>query len=215
MQLDWNSHFILNIYGMCNSGKSHSLKALIYSASSKKEFDHMLLFTNTSFNNQYDYIPKDYIHPSYDERILGNYMELQKQLISKGKKTKGLIVFDDVLGQSEFGTKHFLTLITQFRQFKLSVIICSQSISKIPLQIRDLAQYSAIFRYESERAIKNAYESFGVLFNNWHEYKEYLINSTGNHKFLFYDKSLSTEGIDKAYKSLKAPAIIPEFKLKF
>ena len=75
LNLDFNKHFILNIFGVCNSGKSACLKYILYYYSKKNMFDHLLLFTNTSFNDQYDYIPDQYIHPAYDEEIIKNYME--------------------------------------------------------------------------------------------------------------------------------------------
>jgi hypothetical protein len=213
--LDWKSHFILNIFGMCESGKSHLLKYLLYSASMKKEFDHLLFFTNTAFNGQYSYIPDEFIHRNYDEAIIGNYMKFQEEAIKSGKKSRGVIVFDDVLGQCQLGSKQFLTLVSQFRQFGLSIIICSQSISKIPNNIRELAQYACIFRYESDRALTNAYESFGVLFNKFDDYKKFFLSKTGDFKFLYYNKKLSTKGIDVAYKSLKAPSKVPLFKMKY
>lgn len=215
MLLNWENHFIANIYGSCSSGKSYLLKYIIYTASHKKKIDHVLLFTNTSFNNQYDYIPEKYIHPAYDSEIIQNYMNLQRELIESGEESNGLIVFDDVLGQAQFNCKQFITLVSQFRQFKISIIICSQSVSQIPLHIRNLAQYAFIFRFEAERVIKACYESFGVLFDNWQEFKKYLLNATNEkHKFLFYDRMKSVDGIQASYKSLRAPKF-PNFKLQF
>jgi hypothetical protein len=216
LQLDFDKHFILNIFGMCLSGKSHALKYILYYYAKKKKYDHMLLFTNTSFNNQYDYIPKQYIHPAYDEEVIKNYMELQRNYISEGKQSSALIVFDDCLGKMEhFASKEFLTLITQYRQFKISIIICSQSVSAIPLNIRNLAQYAIIFRFEAERVIKSCFESFGVLCNNWHEFKDLLIKATSEkYRFLFYDRMKSIEGKEKAYKSMKCPGV-ENFKLDF
>lgn len=216
MDLDFDSHFILSIFGIPRSGKSHCLKYIIYKYSKMQKFDHMLLFTNTSFNNQYEYIPDDYIHPAYDENVIHNYMEFQKQQILEGKESRALIVFDDCLGSEEqFASKKFLTLISQYRQFHISIIICSQSVSAIPLNIRNMSQYVILFRYESKRAIEACFESFGVLCHDWKDFKELLLKATdGKHKFLYYNRDKSIEGRDKAYKSLKCPAI-EEFKLDY
>jgi hypothetical protein len=212
--LTWDKHFVMSIFSMCGGGKSYLLQYILTKGAATKQFDHLLLFANTGFNGQYDYIPKEFVHSNYDENILQQYMIIQKNAIAAGKNSRGVIVFDDVLGDACFGSKTFLNLITQYRQYKLSVIICSQSISKIPCHIRDLSQYSCIFRFESKRAIENAYESFGVLFNDINEYKQHLIKSTGDHKFLFYDKMKSTQGKEEAYKCIMAPKI-PQMKLKY
>lgn len=215
LNLDFEKHFILNIFGVCSSGKSECLKYILYYYAQKKKFDHMLLFTNTSFNNQYDYIPEQYIHPAYDEEIIKNYMELQRNFIAEGKKSNAVIVFDDCLGLDHFASRTFLTLASQFRQFHISIIICSQSVSAIPLNIRNLAQYAIIFRFEAERVIKACYESFGVLCDNWQEFKQMLIKATSQkYHFLFYDRMKSIDGKEKAYKSLKCPKV-DNFKLDF
>ena len=216
MNLDFDKYFILNIFGMCSSGKSHCLKYIIHKYSLEGKFDHMLLFTNTSFNNQYDYIPDEYIHPAYDEDVIFKYMEFQKQMITEGKKSNALIVFDDCLGSDEhFASKKFLTLISQYRQFNISIIICSQSVTAIPLNIRNLAQYAIIFRFEAERVIKACFESFGILCNNWQEFKQLLLKATNEkYKFLFYDRTKSVDGIKEAYKSLRCTKV-PDFKLEY
>ena len=94
MDLDFDKHFILNIFGMCNSGKSHCLKYILYNYAKKKKYDHLLLFTNTSFNNQYDYIPEQYIHPAYDEEIIKNtvaflFENTQNSAVPNGLKPLG------------------------------------------------------------------------------------------------------------------------------
>ena len=215
MNLDFDKHFILNIFGMCLSGKSQCLKYILYYYAKKNKFDHLLLFTNTSFNNQYDYIPEQFIHKAYDEDIIQNYMELQKGFILNGQNSRGIIIFDDCMGISHFLSPVFKTLSSQFRQFNLSIIICSQSVTSIPLDVRNLAQYAIIFRFEAERVIKSCYESFGVLCNNWQDFKELLLNATNaKHRYLFYDKMKSIEGRNVAYKSLKCP-LVGKFKFEF
>lgn len=215
MDLNFNDHFILNIFGMCGSGKSHTLKYIIHDAAKNNKFDHLLLFTNTSFNDQYDYIPHQYIHSAYDEEIIKNYMELQRKCVLDGVKSRGIIIYDDCLGISHFGSKAMQILMSQYRQFNISLIICSQSVSKIPLDIRNLSQYAIIFRFEAEVVIKSCFESFGVLFNNWKEFKEFFMKATcQKYRFLYYDRNKSTEGKEVAYKSLKCP-LVGEFKLNF
>lgn len=213
--LDWNSHFILNIFGMCESGKSHLLKYIIYKASLNKNINHVILFTNTSFNNQYNYIPDKYIHTSFNPEIINNYMELQREVLGNGEKSRGLIVFDDILGEAQFNCKEFLKLITQFRQFNLSVIICSQTVTDIPHKIRCLAQYCCSFEYQTKRSVEALFESYGLLFDTWKEYKEFMNKSTGNYKFLFFDRKMAIKGREHAYKSIRAPAKIPQFQLNY
>ncbi len=72
---------IIIVAGKPGSGKSHFIKYWFYI--NRKNFDFGIVLTKTSFDDGYKFIPKDFIHPDYDEDKISALMKLQASLIKK------------------------------------------------------------------------------------------------------------------------------------
>lgn len=218
MNLDIKSPAFIQIFGSCGSGKTHLLKYLVSHMAKSGQFDHCILFSNTAgwANGDYDYIPEEYQFSMYDDDVLLEYMKIQKQAISSGSKSKGLVIFDDVLGQANLvNNRVLLQLCTQFRHYSCSIILVSQWITKIGPTLRELATNVFLFSQTTKLAYENSFDSFGGHFNNLAEWKGFLKKCTGDYKFLLVNNKSKTNNIEDVYKSMKCPAKIKDFVLEF
>ena len=70
--------------GKPKSGKSHCIKFLLYNFTAKrdlyKRFSYGVVFSKTSFNNAYSFIPKQWVHSKYVPDALDNLMKIQKSI---------------------------------------------------------------------------------------------------------------------------------------
>ena len=65
LELDFSRAQIISLIGTCGSGKSFLLRNLIYQFSKTNMFKFGTVFTGTSFNTDYDFMPEDSVHDDY------------------------------------------------------------------------------------------------------------------------------------------------------
>jgi hypothetical protein len=204
----------LIINGLQGFGKSHLIKYILYN--SRNEFSYGIVFTNTSFAvDSFKYVPKKFVHPEYDENVLVKFMDLQANLATQGIKKKAFLVFDDCLDDGQFKSAPFKRLITQLRHYNIYCVISTQYPNAIPPRFRTNAFQVAIFFMSTEIALKALFASYGQLFERYQDFKHYVMSSTGDFKFIFFEtRGTSTNPLER-YKIMKAPAKIPDFDMKF
>jgi tRNA uridine 5-carbamoylmethylation protein Kti12 len=203
---------IIIISGKPGSGKSHLIKYWLFM--NKKKFDFGIVLTKTSFDDGYTYIPKDFIHPDYDENVIQSLMKIQKKLIKDDIHKNVFLIIDDCLTK-EFNTEIFQDLITQSRHYNITIIICTQYIYKVNPTIRECANYAIIFRQSTGRSLEALYESFGQHFEKLDTFSRYITDNTYDHQFIFVDINSQSDNINEIYKVYKVQEVIPKFKVKF
>lgn len=198
------------IAGAPNAGKSHLTKHLLWTECKKKTFDFGIVFTNTSFNQAYDFLPKKAIKSKYDPAIIKRVIEIQKA----NPNSNAFIIFDDCLGLTAFKTREFDSLMTEYRHLRLTIFICTQWINKIPPIIRSCASMVFMFRQEMKRGIVALYESYGQSFDNEKQWRSFMDkNLQQEHTVLVCNPREPNKA--KKYKVFRAPANIPDFTLDF
>jgi hypothetical protein len=193
------------------SGKSHLMKYII--SQHKQKLKYGIAFSHTAFNEgNLSYIPKKYIFAQYQPDKLQNLMKIQESL-PQGKRPLAFVILDDCLFDSWVNCKHFNRLMTQLRHYNILVIITTQYVNKISTMIRENAFQVCIFASDTERSLKSLYESYGQKFEKFSDFKDYIMKNTGDYKFIFYNRNEMDK--DKQYQILKAPAKLPNFRLKY
>lgn len=136
------SSIIIN--GKSGSGKSTLLARLMTEGHFYKGyFDYVLVFSPTGSQDdiiQYLELPEENIFTEFDESILENILESQKELIEENgvdQAPKICIIFDDIISDQKFlRTKIILKLFSMCRHYNIQVIINSQSWTKVPRALR-------------------------------------------------------------------------------
>src|SRR5579884_407207 len=192
------------------SGKSHLIKYLIYTLAHSRQVDYFVVFCGTTFNEGYDFLPKNYVYSSYDEETLAYY--LQQQI--NNRKTIG-IVFDDCVGfeQSLRNSPVLNKLITEHRHYRALVFIATQYLYKLPPVIRESCAYYWIFTQRTKRSIEALYETVGAnSHDSLNDFKHFLEHYTPKYTCLFVDRY---QDKDRMYESFRAPAHIPRFFINY
>lgn len=194
------------------SGKSYLIKYLIYNLAKSKKIDYCVVFCGTAFNNNYDFLPPNYVFSNYDENVLSQIMYLQQN----SNKIVCLIFDDCVAFEQMFRySKLFNTLITEHRHYKALIFIATQYINKVSPTIRECCGYYWIFSQRTKRAYEAIYETVGC---NSHDdlmsFKNFIQDNTGNYYVIFADRM---EVPEKMYKKFKAPPPnrMPKFYLNY
>jgi GTPase SAR1 family protein len=189
------------------SGKTYLIKYLLTDLYKKKKIDYGVVFCSTSFNkDNFDYIPENYLYSSYDENIILNLMNIQQQQIDFNDKAKpAFIVFDDMLGLIKFDSKLIIELFTKYRHYNITILITTQYIYAIPPLLRECTTFFFTFYLSSYRSLKAIYDCFLGDFDNYKECKKFIIDNTGDYKFIVVKTFESNK--NKKFNVCKAPKI--------
>ncbi len=211
MDIEVPSLIILN--GSQGSGKSHVIRYILYTL--RKRFAYGLVFTNTFFDGDaFDYIPKKYVHPQYDEEVLEKLMDIQQKLVEQDKIKEAFVIFDDCMDDpDEFKSSVLKRLTTQLRHYHITVIFSTQYVNQLPARMRTNAMAIIIFQTDTEISLKALYQSYGQKFDSFQDFKTYLMDNIGNYNFVYYKKNELNP--KKLYTVMKAPKNIPTFKIKY
>jgi hypothetical protein len=205
---------LIIICGLQGGGKSHLIRYIMHE--NRKKFDWGIVFSNTGFSaDNFDYIDKRFLHAKYDELTLANLKSIHEQLVEKGKKPCGFVIFDDCLFGKQWRSEEFCALITQLRHYNITCIISCQYPQAISPLFRSNAFQVAMFNMTGKRALEALYESYGQQFDSYTDFKKYLLENTGNHQFIWYDARNGESTIEGRYQIVRCPEKIPKFQMKF
>ena len=192
------------------SGKSHCIRYIFYTM--RKKFDWGIVITNTYFDNEYDFIPQKYIHPTFNEHIIKNLLNIQKQ--TDCKRNAFLILDDCVFDPKMWTSSTMKRLMTQLRHYNITVFCATQYCNVIPILYRSNAFTCFIFCSDTMQSTRALYESYGQSFESFNAFKNYVQKHTGDYKFIFHDRR-KNGSIEDKFPVMKCPENIPEFKIKF
>jgi hypothetical protein len=203
---------LLIICGLQGGGKSHLIRYIMHE--NQKKFDWGIVFSNTGFSaDNFNYIDKRFVHAKYDEFALANLKSIHEQLVEKGKKPSGFVIFDDCLFGKQWRSEEFLSLMTQLRHYGITCISSCQYPQAIPLVFRSNAFQVAMFNMTSKPTIEALYNSYGQMFDSYTDFKKYLLEHTGDHCFVFYDARNGATSLDERPKVMKCPEKIGKFQI--
>jgi ABC-type dipeptide/oligopeptide/nickel transport system ATPase component len=218
LELDFSRAQIISIIGTCGSGKSFLLRNLIYQFSKKDMFKFGIVFTGTSFNTDYQFMPDGAVHSDYSEAKLEKYISrLRSWLeVNQGQKLPpNFLILDDLLGRIKINSNIFNNLISTFRHFNMTIFITSQYFVKnISTLLRELTDVAFIFRTRFKNSKESLYNAYGQLLDSQDEFDEVLNEATKEkHSCLCYQAR--KEYKEESYCSFQAPPDDLNFKLKF
>jgi len=212
LKLPANALFV----GVTNSGKSHLLKCIM--GLHMDFFNYGVVFSSTCFNGAYNFINDEYIYEDYDEQIVKNIMQKQRDNVEAAQKDQTLkipecfIIIDDNLGLLELHAKRnlFDILFAKSRHLHISIFLCIQSCSYLSTCIRANSVYVFITVVKNS-SIKMMYEvSRG--FKSEKQFVEYLDKNCHDYRIVMFD---NTNAYKNFTKIIKAPEKIPEFHMEY
>ena len=201
--------FLIIINGKQRSGKSQLISYIMYC--NRKNFQYGISFSGTSFDPEnLSYIPEKYKYMQYNETKLHNLMKIQ-QSFPKEERPLAFVIFDDCINdKKQWNSKILLDLLTQLYHYNIVCIISTQYINKIPALLRENARLICIFKTDTLRSLEAAYESYGQNYDTFKEFKNFLLESTGDYKFIVRDNKDASN-----FQIMRAPKKIPSFTLNY
>lgn len=207
MELDFSNPQVCVFVGKPKQGKSWALRhQILKQTADNKIFKYGIVFTRTKFNGQYDYLPDEYVYEDYNPDILQQYLDGLKQLDQKDIEPS-FVIFDDIQGLLSSADASLTQLVSNHRHFQISVFFCFQYIygrASTPV-LRECTTMAFLFNSKGKRTLEALFESFGQLFDNFKEFKEYFLACTKEkHTAMLYIQDI--DDIKENYLQYKAPS---------
>jgi len=203
------------IVGKTDSGKSHILKLIIKIYVHKVYFHLEQLLTTTSFNGDWDCIPKDFhINPNNAEAYIKQLLIILKKLKLQGITVHGFLIIDDCLASLSWNDSLWTKVATTIRHYGVSLFITTQYFLKLPPVIRTQASQLIFMKMFVNKELKACWESC-FPFMKYSEFIDFIRKNTQKYSAIFVNNHAQTNNDSELYKIIKAPAYIAPFFLKF
>lgn len=204
MEIDFSEPQVVVSIGKPKRGKSNDVKYFtLKNALEKKIFKYGIVFSGTSFNSDYDYIPSQYVYHRFDESILQNFIDGVSKL---KKKEQCFVVFDDLQGLIQRNDKTILNFISIHRHLKCTIFFNFQCIYGSMPTLRECTTICLMFISKGKRTLEGLFENFGQLFSNLDEFKEYFF-ALAKEKYVVMLYINDIENVDDNYLHFKSPAM--------
>ena len=166
--------------GRPKMGKSNAVKYFIMKNSiNHSNFDFGIVFTRTKFNHDYDYIPQQYVYTQYNPSVLRKYMTGLEKMANKGEPVPpNFIILDDQQGLLNRNDPLLTNLISSHRHYNCSIFFCFQYLFGASPLLRECSTFAIMFRSAGQRTLNGLYENFGMLFENFNEFKKHFFKIT-------------------------------------
>ena len=207
--------FLALFVGAKASGKSYAISYICKSYAD--QFAFIVVFSPTSINGFYDFLPSRYVHNDYDPDVMQKIIAQQEKYKKAGKNVQVLIIMDDILGSDTIDfekrkSNELSKLWAANRHWDLSIIVVTQSLKKIPKLLRLNVDYALLFRCMRE-AYAGLYETFGHM--DRRDFFEFLEQNTMNYKTILYKAAVANSTDHFRVFTIPPEAMDRKFKLVY
>jgi Poxvirus A32 protein len=158
------------LVGKPRSGKSHTIKHLLYKYFKKGYFKFGLVVSPTSFTGSYDYLPEKCLWKKFDEEKFKQYLQSIDQVQTLAKNGKGkpvdpsFLIFDDCLGMINWQSEVLQNFIACFRHYNITCFISAQYLKGSHASstlLRSCLTYCFAFYSADKNSIEALYQMCG------------------------------------------------------
>jgi Poxvirus A32 protein len=199
---------VLLVSGPKGSGKTHLIKFLIYSLAKSRSIDFVRVISPTAYNNAYDFLEPSQVSQEYSEADIYEFVDNQKEFCEKGTPRNAVLVFDDCIGSANFRSRLWEQLATTCRHPRITLVVVTQHIYRLPPSLRDNADTVFILRTIDVDNLQGLYNTCGRW--NWRTFKDFerfVLRNTDNFKCIVIDKG-------RTVNVLRSPACMNKFLVR-
>ena len=207
MIIDFSTPRCILLCGKMKKGKSNMCKYLLLDgALNQRIFNFGLVFTQTKYSGDYDFLPDQYIIKGYDENILRNYVKQLEKIKESGiTPPANFIVFDDLLGILKQNNSFLLNFITISRHLSCNIFLLTQYLNVgSSTTLRECCSHAIMFNSKNYNTLDSLYKNFGQLFSKFDDFKYNFLDITSKpyHACLYIQDE---DDVMKNYLICKAP----------
>ena len=210
------AHCIINI-GKSNRGKSYFVRYYLQNRFLKGNLRFGLVFTTTSYNKEFSWLPDKAVIPEYDEEILEAYVENLKDIYEQnGEIENNFILFEDCIGVLNNASKFYTNFLTLARHLNCTLIFNAQYIAHrngISSVLREQTTHALFFQPKTVLTIENLFKAYGQLFPSQKEFQNYLEKHGQQYTPILYIEA--EDDIEKNYIPIQAPADYKKIKVNY
>ena len=204
LPVDWATPQIIVSVGKPKRGKSNSTKYFILKNSlERKIYSFGICFTKTKFNNDYDYLPDDYVFQGWDSSKLQQYLSGLEQMENR---PRNFVILDDLVSVIDRNEPTIASFISTHRHYNTDIYINTQYLYasvNTPL-FRECTSVCLMFMTKMRKSIKGLYECYGQLFDDEEEFKQHLLNTT-KEKYVAMVYIADIDDLEENYVEFLAP----------
>ena len=150
---------VILLCGKQGSGKTNAVRHLLLKHTvDLKIYDVILVFTQTKFDGEYDFLPDNMVVEGYNEQILQSFLQLLSSQIDKKKGTtapRNAIVFDDLIGLLSKHDPFLINFFGTLRHFSSDVYLPVQHLNTGSSTIlRNITTHAILFNSKQFGFIK-------------------------------------------------------------
>ena len=216
--IDFKKPQVVVCVGRPRMGKSNAVKYfLLKNMLNNDIFKFGIVFTRTKFNNDYDYIPEQYIYTQYTPELLKQYMNgLEELKKNTGKIPSNFVIFEDLQGLLNRNDPVLTNYVSSHRHYASSLFFNFQYLFGASPLLRECTTYAILFRSLGHRTINGLYENFGMAFDSFNDFKDYFLKNTKK-KYTAMMYMQNEHKKEKNYIRFKAPDMseYKGFKLEY
>ena len=167
--------------GACGKGKSVAIKyMLLKNLVDRKFFQFGLVFTNTKFSDEYNYLPDKYIVQGYDEDILRKYIEKLRKYKKQHKSLPpNFIIFEDLIGLLRKADPFLISFFGSHRHTNTHIIFSFQHLNTgASTLLREIATHALCWNSKQMNTMESIWLNFGQLFDNFEHFKRNFLDIT-------------------------------------
>lgn len=156
-----------------------------------KRFKFGKVFSGTAgMNNDFNFLPKDYISPFTEDALLNHIGMLEKLTRKLGDNMpENFIVLDDVVGDLNSYVKKIKQLFSRHRHMKCTVFLCTQHLADQASGtiLRSCVTHGFFFYDRRFDALEAIWKNFGQEYDKFKEFKKFFLEVTKeDHRALLY-----------------------------
>jgi len=202
------------------SGKSFCLKSIIYDFQKGSEpyFKFIKCFVRTKFNDDYSYLPDEYVDDKYTDDKLLTHIEKLREYRRKTNKPcpPNAVILDDLMSVLDLTRSELSNWLATYRHTNTSVFLTTQYMLNrtASTALREMVSYSFLWNTKFKNSLKGYYEAFAQLYDSYEDFVEDFQNKTKvKYQCVVYDSSV--DELEDNYTTYLAPSTVPEFKLMY
>lgn len=174
---------VILLCGRQGSGKTNAVRhCLMKHSVDLKVYEVILVFTQTKFDGEYDFVPDNMVVEGYNELVLRKFLKTMSKYKDKSKgKTppRNAVVFDDLIGLLQKQDPFLVNFFGTLRHFSSDVYLPVQHLNTGSSTIlRNITTHAVMFNSKQLNTVKSLFENFGLLFDNVNDFKELFFRIT-------------------------------------